>query len=179
MTQPPKILGKGKYLQLCKQGRWEYVERVNALGAVVICGLTKQQAVVLVEQFRPALERRVVEFPAGLIGDKADFSEEDAEAAGRREFLEETGYEAEEFTLLTEGPPSSGLSNEMITFYLARGLKKVSGGGGDASEAIELHTIPLKSIDTWLDEKAGEGILIDPKVFAGLYFLHHSLTRPT
>jgi len=93
------------------------------------------------------------------------------EAAARRELFEETGYHAEHFSLLVGGPVSSGLSSEIITFYQALDAVKKGPGGGDATESIKVHEVPLKEADLWLYEMEKKGFLVDPKVYVGLYFL--------
>ena len=62
------------------------------------------------------------------------------------------------------------MASEIVAFFRARELTKVHDGGGDDSEEIVVHAIPLDGIDDWLDQQAAAGLLIDPKVYAGLYF---------
>jgi ADP-ribose pyrophosphatase len=163
-------LFEGKHLRLLKVGHWEYVERTNATGVVIILAITPENKIVLVEQFRIPLGKRVIELPAGLAGDIPGAAGEALATAAKRELLEETGYEAKEMIFLTEGPPSSGLSSETVTFFRAKGLHRLSAGGGDAGEDIQLHEIDLAKIHDWLAEKANQGWLVDPKVYTGLYF---------
>ena len=165
-----RVLSRGKYLQLVENGGWEWVERVNCTGVVMIVAQTSENKVLLVEQFRIPVGRPVVEFPAGLVNDRAG-DNEDLETAARRELLEETGFEAGTFELVGEGPPSAGLSPELITIFLARDLRKVATGGGDETENIVVHEVPIGEIEAWIASKRRAGCLIDPKVFAGLYFL--------
>ena len=92
--------------------------------------------------------------------------------AARREFLEETGYKAERFLKLLDGPVSAGLTSDCVTMYRAYGLKKVSRGGGiDKTEIIDVHEIPLQRVERWLTSMRKKGFLVDPKVYAGIYFL--------
>ncbi|OPZ09534.1 MAG: hypothetical protein BWZ08_00327 [candidate division BRC1 bacterium ADurb.BinA292] len=84
--------------------------------------------------------------------------------------IEETGYEARHLERVGAGPTSSGLTNEVVAFYRARGLRKVGRGGGDASEAIEVHTVPLDQIVDWVKRKAAEDRLIEVNVYAGIFF---------
>ena len=65
----PKVLASGKYLRLLAQGHWEFAERVNATGAVVIVALTDEGRLLLVEQYRIPVGCPVIELPAGLVGD--------------------------------------------------------------------------------------------------------------
>lgn len=165
-----QVLYRGPYLQMVRQDGWEWVERVNCSGVVMLVAKTPEGKVLLVEQYRIPVGAPVIEFPAGLVGDGAGHGE-DLEIAARRELLEETGYEAGSLKLLSEGPPSAGLSPEAISIFLARDLKKVGAGGGDATEAITVHEVAVAEIDVWLEAKRGEGCAVDPKVYSGLYFL--------
>ncbi|MFA7255175.1 MAG: NUDIX hydrolase [Candidatus Omnitrophota bacterium] len=165
------ILHKGKYLHLISEDNWEYVKRTNCSGIVVIVPMTKEGKVIFVEQFRRPVEAQVIEWPAGLVNDQMLHDPETMEAAARRELFEETGYEAEHLSFLVEGPVSSGLSSETIAFFQALDVVKKGPGGGDASESIRVHEIPLKEADIWLYEMEKKGFLVDPKVYVGLYFL--------
>ena len=172
MNQPSQtILHTGKFLALIKEGRWEYVDRVNATGAAIIVALTAEQKVLLVEQYRIPVHAHTIELPAGIIGDEpGDNSESQAEAA-RRELLEETGYAAAKIELLTTGAASSGLTSELVTLFQASELQRTGKGGGVAHEDITVHEVLLSEVDDWLEAKAKAGVLIDPKIYAGLYFL--------
>lgn len=169
MSKPQVILYKGKYLALVKEGHWEYADRVGATGAAIIVAVTPNQKLLVVEQHRLPVHSRTIELPAGITGDEGE-GESDAEAA-KRELLEETGYEAARIEPLMTGPASSGLTSETVTLFLATDLKRVHAGGGIANEKITVHEAPLNDIDAWLEKKRAEGCLIDPKLYAGLYFL--------
>jgi ADP-ribose pyrophosphatase len=164
-----ELLGEGRFLRLLRQGRWEHVERMRASGVVTIVAITPDRRLILTEQFRPPVGRACIELPAGLAGDVAGQESEDLIAAARRELLEETGYTAERFERLAVGPSSAGLTNELITFYLARGLTKVGGGGGDGSEEIVVHEPPLSDLASWLARQVEAGKLVDYKIAAGLW----------
>ncbi len=165
---PPRILAEGKYLRLVARGHWEYAERTSATGAVTIVALTDDRRLVLVEQFRIPLSASVIELPAGLAGDIAAEGDLSLEESARRELLEETGYDALEMQYLMSGPTSAGLSNEVVTFFHATGLKRLHAGGGDEHERITVHEPLLDHIDDWLAEQSQAGLLIDPKIFAGI-----------
>jgi ADP-ribose pyrophosphatase len=169
MSQERVTLFKGKYLSLVKQGHWEYADRVGATGAAIILAVTPEEKILLVEQFRIPVHAQTIELPAGITGDSGE-TESDAEAA-KRELLEETGWEAAKIEELMTGPASSGLTSETVTIFLATDLKRVHAGGGIENEKITVHEVPLQELDAWLARKRGEGRLIDPKLFAGLYFL--------
>lgn len=167
---PRETVADGKYIRLVKQGKWEFASRKKATGIVGIIPVTDDARLVLIEQFRMPVGKSVIEIPAGLAGDVAGQEHEKLENAARRELHEETGYEAAEMRQVAEGPPSAGLSDEVITLFLATGLKKTGDGAGDGSEQITLHEIPLGDAPGWLERQRGLGKMIDLKVYSGLYF---------
>lgn len=162
----------GRFLALVKRGHWEYANRTNATGAAIIVAVTNEQKLLLVEQYRIPVHARTIELPAGIIGDEPESSREDHVDAARRELEEETGYRAEGMDALTHGPASGGLTSEVVTLFLATRLRRVGAGGGISQENITVHEVPVSDVDNWLEEKAKAGLLIDPKIYAGLYFLH-------
>jgi ADP-ribose pyrophosphatase len=163
-------MADGKYIRLVREGGWEFVKRKGISGIVAIVAVTDDQKLLLVEQYRPPVGRRVVELPAGLAGDVAGSENEALAAAAARELLEETGYAAGAMTLLGAGTASAGLSDEIITLFKATALTKAGPGDGDGSEQITLHEVPLAQAPQWLAAKVTQGCLIDLKVYGGLYF---------
>lgn len=168
-----EVLFNGRWLRLCRRGRWEYAERTTPGGAVIVIALTPDDKVVFVEQWREAIRARAIEMPAGLIGDEPGKESEQLVDAARRELLEETGYACGRIDYYMTGPSSSGMSTETIAFARAWDLRREHGGGGVAGEDIRVHEIPRVEAARWLCRKLAEGYSIDPKVFAGLYFLEH------
>ncbi len=166
----PVVVAEGKFLRFVVRDGWEYVERKGSTGIVVIAAVTEDARLLLVEQHRPPVARQVIELPAGLVGDFPGSEEEGMEDAARRELLEETGYRAEALERVAEGPISTGVSDEVITLFLARRAVRVGPGGGDDSEEIVVHAVPLGEVESWLRAQEAGGTLVDVKVFAGLYF---------
>lgn len=167
-----ETLYQGKFLNLVREGTWEYCERVNNTAAVMIFACTAEQKLLLVEEFRPPIAMQSLCFPAGLSGDAGP--EPDAVAA-QRELLEETGYEAEQMHYLFSGPSSPGLSSETLSFYLATGLRKVAAGGGVENENITVHEVPLANAADWLAAQMQAGKSVDPRIYTGLYFIERHL----
>lgn len=167
-----ETLYKGKFLNMVREGRWEYCERVNSTPAVMIFACTADDKVLLVEEFRPPIGKQSLCFPAGLSGDEGPESDI---VAARRELLEETGYEAQTMRFLFTGPSSPGLTSETLSFYLATGLRKVASGGGVDNENITVHEVPLADIDAWLAEQTAAGKSVDPRIYTGLYFILKNL----
>jgi len=174
---PLQTLYQGRWLTLRQRGRWEYAERNNPAGAVIILALTPEDKVLFVEQYRVAIRQYTIEMPAGLVGDLAGQAGESALLAAQRELEEETGYRCQRVEFIHRGPSSSGMSNEMIAFVRAWDLHKTGPGGGDATENIVVHEVPRHEAGSWLFARAAEGYSIDPKLFAGLWFMEHAGSR--
>lgn len=118
-----------------KYSKREIVEHVGAVGVVAI---TEDGQVVLVRQYRKAVEKSLLEIPAGLV----NASEEPGQAA-KRELQEETGYTCGRLDFMTEFYPSPGFSTEKIHLFLARDL--VQGEvNRDDDEFLELESMPFE-----------------------------------
>lgn len=169
MPEKEVIRYLGHHLGLREDDGWEYVYRTNASGVVMMVAVTDAGELVLVEQYRKPVDCRVIELPAGLAGDAGD-REEDLETAAQRELYEETGFTAGSFEKLLISPGSPGLSSELLNIYLARGLRRTGPGGGDASEDIVVHTVPLARAVAWLESRQAQGLLVDYRVYAGLFW---------
>lgn len=168
-----ETLYAGKWLTLKQRGHWEFVERNNPQGAVIIVAATPDDRVLFVEQYRVPIRQLTIEMPAGLIGDAGHDGDVDAADTARRELEEETGWTCARVVPLHSGPSSAGMSTEMMHFVRALDLRKVGDGGGDDTEDIIVHEVPRKNAGTWLRVMAAKGYSIDPKLFAGLWFLEH------
>ena len=159
------------YLRLIDRGGWSFVQRTTGVGVVAIIAVTSEEKMLLVEQHRPPVNQTVLELPAGLVGDLSDRPLEDLEQAAKRELLEETGYQAEQWSEWVTVASSAGLTDECVTLFFAQGLQKVGSGGGDSKEQITVHEVPLAEIDGYLEQRVQAGTLLDGRVYAAVYFL--------
>lgn len=170
---PAQVAWEGRWLRIRTRGTWEYAERTHADGkAVIIVAVTPERKLLFVEQYRVPLQQRTIEMPAGLVGD--NLGEDTLESAAARELLEETGWQANHVEVLMEGPTSSGMSNEIIAFCRATGLTRVHAGGGDETEDITVHEVPVDEAARWLTARMAEGYAMDPKLWAGLWFVERN-----
>jgi ADP-ribose pyrophosphatase len=118
-------------------GRATEREIVEHQGSVAIVALDEEDDVLLVNQFRAAVGRALLEIPAGTLE-----AGEEAEACALRELQEETGYVAGHIEELYVFYTSPGFSNERIWLYLATNLEPGSQDM-ESDENIEVVKLPL------------------------------------
>ncbi len=138
-------------------------EMVKHPGAVAIIAVTSEKKVVLVEQYRKAIERSLLEIPAGRIE-----LGEDPLVTAKRELEEETGYRAKALDYVTSFYTSPGFANEIIHLYVAKGINKVMNPlAGDEDEFVEVHELTMKEALVALQEKC----IYDAKTMYALQYL--------
>lgn len=160
---------QGKYLEIRKQGTWEYAARRGNMGAAVILAITDSDEIILVEQFRAAHGRPCIELPAGLIGDTD--AGDTAAAAAARELHEETGFEAAHWQDFGAFATSPGMSSEMFTLFKATALTRTAAGGGVDNENITVHVVALASVSNFLAIQRAAGLIIDCRLIVALGLL--------
>jgi ADP-ribose pyrophosphatase len=141
-------------------GREAKREVVEHPGSVVILPLHDDGSVVMIDQYRHPLGRRIRELPAGLL----DAPGEDPLTTAQRELVEEVGYTARNWSVLVDLVPSPGFSDESQRVYLARGLTQVNRPPGTDEEA-ELQVVRLALADAVQQVLSGE-IVNGPAVAA-------------
>ncbi|MDP4083791.1 MAG: NUDIX hydrolase [Bacillota bacterium] len=130
-------------------GKTSKREVVKHPGAVAILAITDENKIVMVEQFRKAIEKTIVEIPAG----KLEKGEEPAECA-RRELEEETGYECKSLEHLLSFYTSPGFADEIIHLYIAKGLtKKENSALQDEDEFINLEELTLEEAISYIQDQ--------------------------
>ncbi|MEO5356612.1 MAG: NUDIX hydrolase [Nitrospirae bacterium YQR-1] len=144
---------------------WEAFQRHNCNGIIAVVPFTKDGQVVVVKQFRPPVEKYVIEFPAGL-SDRG----ESLAAVAHRELLEETGYSTPNMKSIATGPLSAGASTEILTVFVATDAEKTSGQNLDHTEEIEIITLPVKNFYENVYALENENTYIDLKLY-GLFRL--------
>lgn len=87
-------------------------------GAVAVLAIDDQERILLINQYRQPVRKRLWEIPAGLL----DIEQEEPLAAAKRELAEETDLVADEWSEPITYYPSPGQSDEVLMLYEARGL---------------------------------------------------------
>lgn len=142
-------------------------ELVKHPGAVAVIALTQDKKILLVEQYRKALERTLLEIPAGKIEPG-----EEPELTAIRELEEETGYRANSFNYLQSFSTSPGFADEIIHVYVANELKKVENpAAGDEDEFIEVLEVSIEEAEELI---ANERIF-DAKTVAAVWYVKNLL----
>ena len=116
-------------------------EVIRHIGAVCVIPVLENGDVVMERQYRYPLDRVILEIPAG----KLDAADEDRFSAIQRELREETGYTADEWTVIGDFHPAPAYSDEFITMYMARKLRK-GDRHLDEDEFLDVYTVPLKDL---------------------------------
>ncbi|MCC3314391.1 NUDIX domain-containing protein [Nocardia africana] len=126
-------------------GRVAEREVVEHHGAVAIVALDDDGSVVLINQYRHPVGRRLLELPAGLL----DQAGEDPLAAAQRELAEETGLAAREWSTLVDVVLSPGFTDEALRIYLATGLSDTDRPDPEHEEAdLAIVRMPLQDAVT-------------------------------
>jgi ADP-ribose pyrophosphatase len=126
-----------------KIGRREIVKHP---GAVAIIAITEEGKILMVEQFRKALEKTIIEIPAG----KLEKGENPLECA-KRELLEETGYTSETMESLGSFYTSPGFADELIHLFFTDNLIKKGGQETDEDEFLNILEISIEEARNLLD----------------------------
>ena len=142
-------------------GHEEIREVLRHPGAAVIVPHLGENRYVLVRQYRYALQKETIEFPAGRLDPG-----EDPLSCAQRELVEETGYRAERFNYLFKIHPASGYTDELIHVYKAENL--VEGVSNPDPDEVVLTV--QKSFDELL-EMVRNGEITDSKTANALLFL--------
>lgn len=135
--------------------KWDFI---NHKGAAACVAVKKNGNLVMVRQYRNALERETIEIPAGGINPG-----EDMRLAALRELEEETGYKAGKFEFLLSIRTTVAFCNELIDIYLAEDLKE-GEQHLDEDEYLEIVEYPLSELLDMIEK----GVIQDSKTVSAI-----------
>ena len=135
---------------------WDFIKHK---GAAAVVPVTEDGKILMVRQYRNALERYTLEIPAGAL----DAEDEPGLTCASRELEEETGYRSEHLEWLITLRTTVAFCNERIEVYVAKDLIP-SRQHLDEDEFIDLKAYSLDE----LKEKIFSGEIEDAKTVASL-----------
>ena len=119
--------------------KWDLIDHK---GAAAVVAVREDGKLLMVRQYRNALERETLEIPAGGLNGR----EEPTDQAALRELQEETGYHCDHVELLTSIYTTVAFCNEKIDIYLARGLKDRGSQHLDEDEFINVEAYSVEEL---------------------------------
>ncbi|MBO5617523.1 MAG: NUDIX hydrolase [Pseudobutyrivibrio sp.] len=141
-----------------KEEKWDFVS--HRMGAACVLAVRPDGKILMVRQYRNALDRFTLEVPAG----KSDSLDEDTSICAARELEEETGYRAGKLEKLLALKSTVAFCNEFIDVYLATELEKIGEQHLDEAEDIDIEAYDLKE----LMDMCYSGTLQDAKTVAAI-----------
>lgn len=151
-------------LQLDHHPPYTYYTLVTPPHAVVILASTEEGAYLLTEEYRHPTGHILLSCPGGFM----DAGEDPLEAA-QRELLEETGFQAQSFTLIGEAYPYAGFSGQKTLYIHAQKAQCVSQPKLEASEIIKNKLLTPDA----LNQAIQTGIHLDGTLCTALFFYQH------
>ncbi len=119
--------------------KWDLIDHK---GAAAVVAVREDGKLLMVRQYRNALERETLEIPAGGLNGR----EEPTDRAAMRELQEETGYVCDHVDLLGSIYTTVAFCNEKIDIYLARGLVKQGSQHLDEDEYINVEAYTVEEL---------------------------------
>lgn len=163
-TISSKQIYNGKVLSLrvdevrINENKTSIREIVSHGGAVCAVGVTSENKILLVKQYRKSFESEMIEVPAGKL-DPGELPE----SAVIREFKEETGYDVENVKYMTTFNTSPGFSNEVVHLYFLDATVK-GDTDFDEDEDIEILEHSLEEIKNMIYKRE----IVDAKTILGV-----------
>ncbi|SES00445.1 NUDIX hydrolase [Lachnobacterium bovis] len=141
-----------------KKEKWDFVS--HRMGAACVVPVLPNGDVLLVRQYRPALDRETIELPAGC----RDSLTEDTYYTAKRELEEETGYSSDEISPLLKLKSTVAFCDEFIDVYLAENIFLNGEQNLDEEEEIDVEVYTREE----LEDLIYSGKIQDSKTVSGL-----------
>ena len=145
--------------------KWDFIKHN---GAAAVVPVDEQGRIIMVKQYRNALDRYTIEIPAGGL----KTPDEPTKEAAERELQEETGYRAEKIELLLTIRTTVAFCDEKIDIYLATGLTP-GKQNLDEDEYVQFQAYTVEE----LTEKIYAGEIQDSKTVAAVLAYKDRLSR--
>lgn len=158
-----------------KERFWEYAERKtrgsSGIDAVVVLAMIRSKtnafplSTVVIEQYRPPIDRSIIELPAGLIDEG-----ETAEAAAIRELEEETGFKAnkvlESSPVIVSDPGMTNANLKLVVVSVSLDDKmETPVAKPTVGEFITVRVVELAKLNDELKAYNEKGFVVDSKLF--------------
>lgn len=114
---------------------------IEAPDWINVVAITPDDQIVLIKQYRHGIQSVTLEIPGGMV----DPGESPIQAA-KRELLEETGYDSDEWVYMGKLHPNPAIQNNICHMFLAKGVKKVQEPNFEGTEDIACFLSPAKDI---------------------------------
>lgn len=147
---------------------WDFVAHKHVGGAATVPVLPDGR-ILLIRQYRPAVDRETLELPAGA----RNAAQEDPAVTAARELEEETGYSSSDVTPLIHLKTATSWSNEETDVFLAKNCVRKGQQSLDEAEEIRVEAYALED----LLEKIYNGTLQDAKTVAGILAYYGKLKQ--
>lgn len=168
-TVQSKTIFEGRVISLLEEevklpnGKKSTREIVKHPGAVALIAFTDENKLLMVRQYRKAMDKILVEIPAGKL-EKG----EEPHVTAKRELEEETGYTTDNLTHLISFYTSPGFADELVHLYVAEDLKKVTEQASlDEDEFLDLLELTLEEAIALI----GTGEIYDAKTAYAVQYL--------
>lgn len=149
-----------------RTAQWDFIS--HRKGAAAVVPVREDGKILMVRQYRNAIDRMTLEIPAG----SRDSVTEDTRVCAARELEEETGYHSDDLTLLISLKTAVAFCNEFIDVYLAKNLRK-SSQHLDEDEFIDVEAYDIDE----LCDMIYAGKLQDSKTVSALLAYKNLSTR--
>lgn len=137
--------------------KWDLIDHK---GAAAVVAVREDGKLLMVRQYRNALERETIEIPAGGLNGR----QEPTDVAAMRELQEETGYSCDHVELLNTIYTTVAFCNEKIDIYLARGLKNPGNQHLDEDEYVNVEAYSIDELKRMIFDRR----IQDSKTICGI-----------
>ncbi len=147
-------------------GKQSKRELIDHPGAVAVIAETPDHKILAVRQYRKALDKAIVEIPAGKLepGEKP-------EVTAVRELEEETGYTCDSLEKVISFYTSPGFANELVHLYVAKGLEKKGEQSADEDEFLDVLHLTIEEMEKMVESQE----IHDAKTAYALMYLQMKL----